>query len=46
MTAAFVKMFEAFDNGAYQREPRTAETTTPTTLHEWAVENLKPLINP
>ena len=41
-----VKMFVAFDNGAYQMEPRTAETTNPTTLRQWATENLKPLINP
>ena len=46
MTEKFVKMFQAFDDGAYKVEPRTAETTTPTTLRQWAVENLKPLVNP
>ena len=26
-------------------EPRTPETTTPTTLYQWAGEVLKPLLN-
>ena len=42
----YVKMFQAFDNGAYKMEPRTPETTNPTTLKQWASENLKPLVNP
>lgn len=42
----FVKMFQAFDDGAYRMEPRTPETTNPTTLKQWANEVLKPLLNP
>lgn len=42
----FVKMFQAFDDGAYHMEARTPETTTPTTLQRWATEVLKPLLNP
>ena len=30
-----VRMFQAFDEGSYAEEPRTPETTTPTTLAEW-----------
>jgi uncharacterized protein YbjT (DUF2867 family) len=40
----FTQMFQAFDAGAYAAEPRTPETTTPTTLAEWATEVLKPLL--
>ena len=39
-----VKMFEAFDAGSYADEPRTPETTTPTTLAAWSRAVLKPLM--
>lgn len=35
----------AFDRGIYGNEPRTPETTTPTTLQQWASEVLKPALN-
>ncbi len=38
----YIEMLEAFDRGIYGAEPRTAETTTPTTLRQWAEEVLKP----
>jgi uncharacterized protein YbjT (DUF2867 family) len=40
----FTQMFQAFETGAQAAEPRTPETTTPTTLAEWATEVLKPLL--
>jgi uncharacterized protein YbjT (DUF2867 family) len=39
-----VRMFEAFESGSYTAEPRTLETTTPTTLAEWSRTMLKPLL--
>ncbi len=44
--AHYVQMLTAFDSGIYAAEPRTPETTTPTTLLQWATETLKPLLNP
>ena len=40
---AYVRMCEAFAGGSYDREPRTAEATTPTTLREWAETSLLPI---
>ena len=39
-----VAMFEGFEAGSYAAEPRTTETTTPTTLAEWSQTILKPLL--
>ena len=39
-----VTMFQAFEAGSYAAEPRTPETTTPTTLAEWSRAHLKPLL--
>ncbi len=41
---ALTKMWAAVESGIYRAEPRTPETTTPTTLEAWATEHLKPLI--
>ena len=41
----YIEMLEAFDRGIYEAEPRTPETTTPTTLRQWAEEVLKPALN-
>jgi uncharacterized protein YbjT (DUF2867 family) len=43
-TEALIKMWAAVESGIYRAEPRTLETTTPTTLEVWATEHLKPLI--
>ena len=42
--ASLVKMFQGFENGSYEAEPRTPESTTPTTFAEWSRNVLKPLI--
>ena len=42
---SYIEMLTAFDAGIYAAEPRTPETTTPTTLGEWGRANLKPLLN-
>ncbi len=39
-----VTMFQAFETGSYAEEPRTPETTTPTTLAEWSRTVLRPLL--
>jgi uncharacterized protein YbjT (DUF2867 family) len=42
---SFVEMYGAFStNPSLVAEPRTAETTTPTTLAKWAAEVLKPAV--
>lgn len=46
MADNYVQMLTAFDEGIYAAEPRTPETTTPTTLQQWATEMLKPILNP
>jgi len=39
-------MFNAFISGrAFQAEPRTPDTTTPTTLQEWAESTFKPAVD-
>jgi len=38
---SYVQMLEAFERGIYGAEPRTAETTTPTTLQQWTSEVLQ-----
>lgn len=43
--AAYVDMFTALAQPGAVAEPRTPETTTPTTLYQWAVEALKPLLS-
>ena len=45
MTTGYIEMVTAFDAGIYAAEPRTPETTTPTTLAEWSRTNLKPLLS-
>lgn len=37
---ALVDMFHEVEHGIYDAEPRSVETTTPTTLLNWAQENL------
>ena len=46
MADNYIDMLTAFDQGIYAAEPRTPETTTPTTLQQWATETLKPILNP
>lgn len=45
VAAYYVQMMQAFDQGIYSSEPRTPETTTPTTLQLWASEILEPALN-
>lgn len=40
----YPRMFTAFNQHAHDREPRTPETTTPTTIEAWAREVLLPLV--
>jgi uncharacterized protein YbjT (DUF2867 family) len=40
----YVLMFKALSQGNYAAEPRTQETTTPTTLKQWAEEVMVPLL--
>lgn len=45
VAAKYVEMYQAFDNGTLKvAEPRTPETTTPTTLAEFARQVIKPLV--
>lgn len=39
-----VEMFAALADGILKAEPRTVETTTPTTLSAWAASELRPLV--
>lgn len=41
---AYVEMYQGFAHDPVPAEPRSPETTTPTTLAEWAGEVLKPLV--
>jgi uncharacterized protein YbjT (DUF2867 family) len=41
---ALIDMYEAFIKAGKVPEPRTPETTTPTTLQEWATDVLKPML--
>ena len=45
VAANYIQMMQAFEQGIYADEPRTPETTTPTTLAQWASEALKPALN-
>jgi hypothetical protein len=46
LTEAFFEVFQAIESGLLRpAEPRTAETTTPTTLEEFARDGLKPLVS-
>ena len=46
LTEAFLEVFQAIESGLLRpAEPRTAETTTPTTLEEFARDVLKPLVS-
>jgi hypothetical protein len=46
VAAKYVEMYQAFDNGTLKvAEPRTPETTTPTTLAEFARQVIKPLVS-
>jgi uncharacterized protein YbjT (DUF2867 family) len=40
----YSRLFTALDRHAADREPRTPETTTPTTIEAWARETLLPLV--
>lgn len=44
MAQGLVDMFAAIDAGLYAHNPRTPESTTPTTFESWAEANLKPLL--
>lgn len=39
-----VDMFAVFGKGLYEAEPRTPETTTPTTFRQWCEEVLRPAV--
>jgi uncharacterized protein YbjT (DUF2867 family) len=42
---AYVEMYGAMGSGVFQQaEPRTPETTTPTTLRQFALDTLKPAV--
>jgi uncharacterized protein YbjT (DUF2867 family) len=41
----YVEMFEGFAKGLAPAEPRTPETTTPTTLAAWATDVLRPAVD-
>jgi uncharacterized protein YbjT (DUF2867 family) len=42
---AYVEMYDAMGSGVFQQaEPRTSETTTPTTLRQFTLDTLKPAI--
>jgi Predicted nucleoside-diphosphate-sugar epimerases len=41
---AYQEMSDGFSNGLEPAEPRTPETTTPTTLRRWAAEVLQPAV--
>lgn len=43
-TQGLLDMFTEAGAGIYDAEPRTLETTTPTTLQQWAKGALAPLI--
>ncbi|HEX8390973.1 MAG TPA: NmrA family NAD(P)-binding protein [Longimicrobium sp.] len=40
----YTAMFEAMEASGFARLPRTAESTTPTTLEQWAAEVLAPAV--
>lgn len=40
----YVEMFAALAKSEPPAEPRTPETTTPTTLHDWAIHSLNPAL--
>jgi uncharacterized protein YbjT (DUF2867 family) len=44
MAQATVDMMVAKDQGLDNAEPRTPESTTPTTFHQWCEEVLKPAV--
>ena len=44
MAQGMVDMMAAKDNGLDNAEPRTPESTTPTTFREWCEEVLKPAV--
>lgn len=44
MAQAMVDMIAAYDQGLAIAEPRTPESTTPTSFHQWCEEVLKPAI--
>lgn len=41
----YLNMCEEVANGIYRAEPRTPETTTPTTLRQWAKAVMLPVVN-
>jgi uncharacterized protein YbjT (DUF2867 family) len=44
MAQANVDMWNAYDHGLDTAEPRTADSTTPTTFRQWCTEVLKPRV--
>jgi len=44
MAQATVDLMLAVKEGIYSNEPRTPESTTPTTFHQWCEEVLKPAV--
>ncbi|MFI9048149.1 NAD(P)H-binding protein [Streptomyces sp. NPDC053427] len=44
MAQGMADMFDAKNNGLDNAEPRTAESTTPTTFRQWCEEVLKPAV--
>lgn len=44
MAQGMVDMFEAKNRGLANAEPRTAESTTPTTFRQWCKDVLKPAV--
>ena len=41
---SLVDMFAEVGQGVYEAEPRTLETTTPTTFRQWCEEVLRPAV--
>jgi hypothetical protein len=41
---SLIEMFAEVGEGIYQAEPRSSETTTPTTLKQWAKDVLVPIV--
>jgi hypothetical protein len=44
MAQGLVDMFDAKNHGLDNAEPRTPESTTPTTFRQWCEEVLKPAV--
>ena len=42
MADGLAQLFRAIDAGLYDSEPRTAESTTPTSFEQWCTDTSKP----